>query len=136
LFGIPHRPSPQGNLSQRAKGFLQSIRDSKPTAFHREHTLAGGYAMVHQLFRKKYVTAVFAANDAVVFGVLKAAVESSVRIPEDVSLIGFDTVDFTAIVHRPFTNRNMKWAKLPSIFCSDLPKEKINFLKTAFWVWN
>jgi hypothetical protein len=92
--------------------------------------------MVHQLFRKKYVTAVFAANDAVVFGVLKAAVESSVRIPEDVSLIGFDTVDFTAIVHRPFTNRNMKWAKLPSIFCSDLPKEKINFLKTAFWVWN
>jgi hypothetical protein len=32
--------------------------------------------MVHQLFRKKYVTAVFAANDAVVFGVLKAAVES------------------------------------------------------------
>jgi DNA-binding LacI/PurR family transcriptional regulator len=101
-------PSRHGNLSQRAKGFLQTIRDGKPnasaTVIHGEHTLAGGHAMALKLFReKKDVSAIFAANDAVAFGVLKAAVEYGVRIPEDVSLIGFDNVDFAAIVHPPLT---------------------------------
>lgn len=53
------------------------------------------------LREKKDVGTIFAANDAVASVVLKAAVEHGVRIPEDISLIGFDTVDFAAIVHPP-----------------------------------
>jgi len=101
-------PRHHGNLTQRAKGFVQAVRDSDPsssvTVLYGGHTLAGGQAMALKLFKEnRNVTAVFAANDAVAFGVLKAAIECGVRIPEDVSLIGFDNVDLAAIVHPPLT---------------------------------
>lgn len=38
-------------------------------------------------------TAVFAANDVVAFGVLDAARRLGVRVPEDLSVIGFDDID-------------------------------------------
>ena len=38
-------------------------------------------------------TAVFAVNDVVAFGVLDAARRLGVRVPEDVSVIGFDDID-------------------------------------------
>ena len=101
-------PRQHGNLSLRAKGFSQAIREGNSSAslsvLHGEHTLAGGHAMALKLFREKQnISAIFAANDAVAFGVLKAAIESRVRVPEDISLIGFDNVDFAAIVHPPLT---------------------------------
>jgi LacI family transcriptional regulator len=101
-------PRHHGNLSQRAKGFLQAVREGSAAASvivaHGNHTLAGGYAMGLKLFREKQdITAIFAANDALAFGVLKAALECKVKIPQDVSLIGFDNVDLAAIVHPPLT---------------------------------
>ena len=101
-------PRHHGNLSQRAKSFLQTVREHDPSALvtvlHGRHTLAGGHAMALKIFREKQdVTAIFAANDAVAFGVLKAAIECGIRIPRDVSLIGFDNVDFAAIVHPQLT---------------------------------
>jgi LacI family transcriptional regulator len=101
-------PRKHGNLSLRTKGFLQAIREQDPSApvavFHGGHTFTGGHAMALKLFREREgVTAVFAANDAVAFGVLKAAIECGVKIPDEVSLIGFDDVDFAAIVHPPLT---------------------------------
>jgi len=101
-------PRQHGNLTQRAKGFLQAVREGDPlasvTVLHGGHTLAGGHAMALKLFKENPdVTAIFAANDAVAFGVLKAAIERGIRIPKNVSLIGFDNVDFAAIVHPPLT---------------------------------
>ena len=49
------------------------------------------------------ITAIFAANDVMAFGVVKAAMERSLRIPEDLSLIGFDNIEFSGIVHPPLT---------------------------------
>jgi LacI family transcriptional regulator len=43
-------------------------------------------------------TAIFAFNDAIAVGALHAARERGVRIPEDVSLIGFDDVKYATIV--------------------------------------
>ena len=102
-------PRHHGNLGLRAKGFLQTVREHDPatpvTVLHGGHTLAGGYAMALKLFRDKQhaITAIFAANDAVAFGMMKAAIECGVRIPKDVSLIGFDDVEFAAIAHPPLT---------------------------------
>jgi LacI family transcriptional regulator len=60
--------------------------------------------MARKLFRERPdITAIFAGNDALAFGVLKAARECGVRIPRDVSLIGFDNVEFTTIVDPPLT---------------------------------
>ena len=101
-------PRHHGNFTQRAKGFLQAVREGNPSAsvvvLHGDHSMAGGHALGVKLFREKPdVTAIFAANDVVAFGVLKAAIECQVRVPRDVSLIGFDNVEISAIVHPPLT---------------------------------
>jgi DNA-binding LacI/PurR family transcriptional regulator len=115
LIGLGHRrlahlsgPRHHGNLTHRAKGFLQAVKEHCEQAtvnvMHGGHTVDGGYAMARKLFRERSeVTAIFAANDAVAFGVLKAASERGVRIPQEVSLVGFDNVDFATIVCPPLT---------------------------------
>lgn len=115
FFRLGHRrlahltgPRQHGNLSQRARAFTQTLRESgssvRVAVLHGEHTMAGGYAMAVKLLREEQdITGIFAASDAVAFGVLKAAMECGVRVPEDVSLIGFDDVEFAAIAHPPLT---------------------------------
>jgi DNA-binding LacI/PurR family transcriptional regulator len=48
-------------------------------------------------------TAVFAANDMQAFGVYQAARESGLRIPEDLSVVGFDDVPVAAWADPPLT---------------------------------
>lgn len=68
------------------------------------HTMTGGHTMARNVFRKPgKVTAIATANDAVAFGVMKAAIEIGVDIPGDFSLIGFDDVEFACLVHPPLT---------------------------------
>jgi len=43
-------------------------------------------------------TAVFAANDYMAFGALSALRDSGLRVPEDVSLVGFDDLPFSAMI--------------------------------------
>lgn len=114
LWSLGHRklshfsgPKRHGNLSRRAKGFLEYFRKREQamvSMLHGANTLEGGYSMARKLFAEQSgVTAIFAANDAMAFGVLKAAIECGVNIPRDVSVIGFDDVEMAAIAHPPLT---------------------------------
>ncbi|WP_052423726.1 LacI family DNA-binding transcriptional regulator [Nonomuraea candida] len=49
------------------------------------------------------VTAVFAANDDMAIGVIRALVEAGRRVPEDVSVVGFDDIPVAAYVTPPLT---------------------------------
>lgn len=48
-------------------------------------------------------TAIFAANDDMAFGVIEAAHVRGLRIPEDLSVIGFDDIPHAAFIHPPLT---------------------------------
>jgi LacI family transcriptional regulator len=48
--------------------------------------------------------AVFAANDVVALGLLQGLIQSGMRVPEDVALVGYDDIDFAASATVPITS--------------------------------
>jgi DNA-binding LacI/PurR family transcriptional regulator len=62
-----------------------------------------GYRNGKLLARMPEVTAVFAANDTMALGLLRALSESGRRVPGDVSIVGFDDVPQAAYFMPPLT---------------------------------
>lgn len=66
-------------------------------------TEEGGYEATRMLLDRSEFTAVFAANDLSAMGVLNALVESGRRVPEDVSVVGFDDLRLSRFTTPPLT---------------------------------
>lgn len=63
-----------------------------PPVLHGDWSPASGYQAAKQLADDQQVRAVFAANDEMAAGVLRALHEAGRRVPEDVRVAGFDDV--------------------------------------------
>jgi len=80
---------------ERLAGYLDALRqagiDADPQLIvPGSFDLASGHHAVRLLDTPKPPTAVFAASDAVAFGFYDACHQQGIRIPEDVSVVGFD----------------------------------------------
>ncbi|MGI8788458.1 MAG: LacI family DNA-binding transcriptional regulator [Pyrinomonadaceae bacterium] len=88
-----------------------------------------GYIAARKLLsNKKSFTALFAFNDISAIGAIRALQEAGLRVPEDVSVLGFDDI-YAAEFHNPAltTIRQplLKWAVLPrKLFWRDFLKIK------------
>ncbi|MBW1708444.1 MAG: LacI family DNA-binding transcriptional regulator [Deltaproteobacteria bacterium] len=72
--------------------------------FESEYTLVDGKeAMQRLLSLPDPPTAVFAASDVLAMGALTAVKENGLRVPQDISIAGFDDLDFTAYLDPPLT---------------------------------
>ena len=67
--------------------------------------LKTGFLFIHKGVKTNQVlpTAFFADNDMIALGAMKAMSESGIRIPEDVSIIGFDDLPYSSISLPPLT---------------------------------
>lgn len=80
--------------AMKAAGYKRHVLNNED---HFSSTDAG-YRLGLELFRGGTpCTAVFAANDAIALGVMRAADECGVRIPDDVSLLGFDNISYAGL---------------------------------------
>jgi len=62
-----------------------------------------GYTAGRELAADGDMTAVFAANDDMAIGLVRALAEAGRRVPEDVSVVGFDDIPVAAYVTPPLT---------------------------------
>lgn len=71
-----------------------------------------GYQVGQRLIRAGLPTAVFAANDQLALGLLHAFAEAGVRVPQDVSVVGFDDVEGSAHFVPPLTTVRQEFGAL------------------------
>ena len=67
-------------------------------------TTASGYRMAQELLCSDQLpTALFASNDAIAFGAMRAIQEKGLSIPEDISIIGFNDTEMSSYTTPPLT---------------------------------
>jgi LacI family transcriptional regulator len=66
-------------------------------------TTSAGYLAASALLGQGSPTAAFCANDLLALGVERSLAEQGRKIPGDVAVLGYDDVDFTAIVPMPLS---------------------------------
>ncbi len=64
---------------------------------------AGAAAGDSILAREVRPTAVFSSNDEMAIGLMRTLISAGVRVPEDISVAGFDDIEFAAVVEPPLT---------------------------------
>ncbi|MFG2940468.1 LacI family DNA-binding transcriptional regulator [Streptomyces sp. NPDC048282] len=74
-----------------------------PPVAEGDWSAASGYAAGRELAADDRVTAVFCANDDMAIGLIRALAEGGRRVPEDVSVVGFDDIPVAAYVTPPLT---------------------------------
>lgn len=73
-----------------------------------DHTLEGGMAAMQQLLAEKNMpTAVMCSNDMTAIGVLHTMYRAGLRVPDDLSVIGFDNIHIAEVTIPPLTTVQM-----------------------------
>jgi DNA-binding LacI/PurR family transcriptional regulator len=90
----------------RARGWLAELASARapvPDVLTGDWSPASGYAAGLEIARHPDITAVFAANDQMALGVMRALHEAGRRVPDDVSIVGFDDIPEAEFFHVPLT---------------------------------
>jgi len=93
----------------RQEGYYQALKDNKieinkDWIFESDFTEKGAYLTAKNLIKKhQKITAVFAANDLMALGIIKSLKNAGIKIPEDLSLTGFDSIKLGKYIDPPLT---------------------------------
>jgi DNA-binding LacI/PurR family transcriptional regulator len=106
-------PLHQRSCQLRQNAFLESldqmeIRTRPEWLLTGDHTLEGGMRCVADLIeRRNLPTAIMCSNDMTAIGVLRMLIRSGLRVPEEISVIGFDDIHLAEFVYPPLTTVQM-----------------------------
>ena len=125
LLGLGHRTvhhiaGPAANLDaqERVAGWRRALRAAgapEPAVLAGDWSAASGYELARQLAdqkdrkdpkgvnRQEKVTAILCGNDTMALGVLRALAERGLRVPDDVSVVGFDDIPEAGYYTTPLT---------------------------------
>ncbi len=101
-------PEVQSRVAERKRGFLKSLENANrrkdAVVLHGDQNFNGGYQLAWKLIAEHpRVTAIFTHNDVMAFGALRALSEAGRRVPQDISVVGFDNVEIAQMIQPPLT---------------------------------
>jgi LacI family transcriptional regulator len=100
-------PETNPNAAQRIDGYHWAFtecgeRIPKNWLLQGDYSDQSGYDLADTLLEGGF-TAVFSCNDMMAYGLYKRARERNVRIPQDLSVVGFDDIAFSCLIDPPLT---------------------------------
>lgn len=91
----------------RVKGYERAMREAniEPLVIQEaQTTMSTGYkAMAAALTKAPHLSAIFAINDAMAIGAIRAAQEAGRRMPSDLAVVGFDDIVWAQVCDLPLT---------------------------------
>lgn len=102
----------------RQRAFLQAMMEvglpvESKYQIEGNHTMEGGIEALKQLLKlPKPPTAVICSNDMTAIGVMRQAYEDGVRVPDDLSVIGFDDIRLAQFIIPPLTTVKMSQTEI------------------------
>lgn len=108
-------PSQNADARERVRGYRQSMRglDAKPSEHRGDFTEASGHAAALEIAKSNpRPTAVFAANDSMAIGAIGGFAEAGLRVPEDLTVVGFDDIPIARFMAPPLTTVGVDIAEL------------------------
>lgn len=106
-------PETSFSAAHRAESWRETLRGAgiaPPPLLRGDWTAESGYQHGLTLGRRDDVTAIFAANDEMALGAMRALHELGRRVPADVSIVGFDDMDVAASFWPPLTTVRQDFA--------------------------
>ena len=109
MLGVITGPLHLQNASERLKGFERATEEAKipvPQEYKQaaEFDRISGYRAARRLLSLlPKPTAIFACNDLMALGTLQAAREQRIRVPGELSIMGFDNLDLTELTDPPLS---------------------------------
>ncbi|WP_030453308.1 LacI family DNA-binding transcriptional regulator [Herbidospora cretacea] len=101
------------DANNRMQGWRHALRGREiPPPLAGDWSANSGYEQGKRLSRDPSVTAVFVANDPMALGLMRAFREAGRRVPEDVSVVGYDDVPEAAHFWPPLTTVRQNFATL------------------------
>lgn len=103
-------PTEQPDAAQRLAGYRRELERREMAietdlVVYGDFQEAGGFRSMNQLLESRVqFTAVIAANDQMAYGARLALYRSGLRVPDDISLIGFDDLPHSAFTLPPLTS--------------------------------
>ncbi|MBC2690227.1 MULTISPECIES: LacI family DNA-binding transcriptional regulator [Pseudomonas] len=101
-------PAHTSVAQMRLAGFCRALKEAGvqvPTErmIESDFTSTGGYNAAAVLLASNPPTAIFAGNDMMGIGALRAAAERNIRVPSELSVIGFDDIQMSRYVYPALT---------------------------------
>lgn len=121
-------PSNVLSAIQRKQGYIESLHEARIPLNEMymktgNYQFESGYLAGKSLLEESDITAVFVANDMMAYGFYKAARELGKRIPEDISVVGFDDLLFSSTLDVPLTSLKQSTDELAYNVCDILLKK-------------
>ncbi len=127
---VHHLAGPAGSFAaaERERGWREALVATGaevPPVVRGDWSAESGYAVPEQL---DPATAIFVANDQMALGLIRGLADRGRRVPEDVSVVGFDDVPDAANYRPPLTTIRQDFAALAdaavSALASDIERSK------------
>ena len=103
---VDHEPGPTRLNAFRDAANKAQITVPPTRILHTSFTRDGGHIAGATIFSQDpstHPSAIICANDLIAIGVMDAAHERGIRIPEDVAIIGFDNIEITGLLTTKLT---------------------------------
>lgn len=119
------------SICERRQGYLKALSDHRITRTYIENSLlqekSAYEATLRLLQRAPEVTAIFACNDDTAAAAIRAVKDMRLRVPEDVSILGFDDTGIAANSEPPITTIRVDKELMGALAVRQLYERAANF---------